>query len=262
MSSVTANNAKINYIEQGAGDEAVVFVHGLGGSIGHWREILERLPKEYHAYALDLRGYGQSERPGSYQLTEFVEDIYAFSWELGIGRLTYVGHSMGGKIGYQFALDHPDVLKALVLLAPSPAHVYLPPDQLAAMIEGVKSAFGSPEKLRGFWALIQTFTTPNEELVNEWVNYVMAADPAAIGECAAWYLSTDLEPQLGDMRVPTLIVAGAKDSIQVDWLRRNANGIKGCRFEVWEDDGHALLVESPQKVVDLLTSFIKDVGIG
>jgi pimeloyl-ACP methyl ester carboxylesterase len=57
-------------------------------------------------------------------------------------------------------------------------------------------------------------------------------------------------------------VAGAKDSIQVDWLRRNANGIKGCRFQVWEDDGHALLVESPQKVVDLLTSFIKEVSKG
>ena len=63
MPSVTVNNVKINYIEQGVGDEAVVFVHGLSGSIGHWREVLGRLPKEYHAYVLDQRGHGQSEKP-------------------------------------------------------------------------------------------------------------------------------------------------------------------------------------------------------
>jgi pimeloyl-ACP methyl ester carboxylesterase len=104
------------------------------------------------------------------------------------------------------------------------------------------------------------FTTPNEELVNEFVNGVMAADQAAIGECAAWYMSADLEPQLEDIKAPTLIVAGAKDMIPVDLLRRNADAIKGCRFELWEDDGHALPMESPQKVVDLLTSFIVSIG--
>jgi len=79
MQSVTVNNVKINYIEQGAGDEAVVFVHGLASSIGEWREVLEGLPKEYHAYALDQRGHGQSEKPGNYQLTQFTKDINAFS---------------------------------------------------------------------------------------------------------------------------------------------------------------------------------------
>ena len=50
MPSVTVNNVRINYIEQGAGDEALIFVHGLTGSIRHWKDVLERLPKEYRAY--------------------------------------------------------------------------------------------------------------------------------------------------------------------------------------------------------------------
>ncbi len=45
MPSVTVNNVKLNYIEQGAGDEAVIFVHGMGGAVGNWRGVLERLPK-------------------------------------------------------------------------------------------------------------------------------------------------------------------------------------------------------------------------
>ena len=260
MPSVTVNNVKINYIEQGAGDESVIFVHGFAGASGNWREVFERLPKEYHAYALDQRGHGQSEKPGSYQLTELAEDIYAFSRELGIGQFTYVGHSLGGKIGYQFALDHPDVLKAIVLAAPAPAHDFIPPDQQAGFLDMVTSAWGSPEGLRGF--LGQTSKPPSEELLNDFINDAMEADPAAKEECAVWWISTNLEPQLGNIRVPTLIVAGAKDDLPIDWERRYANEINGCRFEVWEDDGHFLPIESPQKFVDLLTSFIKGVSKG
>jgi pimeloyl-ACP methyl ester carboxylesterase len=57
-------------------------------------------------------------------------------------------------------------------------------------------------------------------------------------------------------------LAGAKDTIPLDLQRLAANGIKGCRFEVWEENGHFLPQESPQQFVDLLTSFIKDVSNG
>lgn len=261
MPSVTVNNVNINYIEQGAGDEVIVFVHGYCGALGNWREVLELLPKEYHAYALDMRGHGQSGKPGSYQLTEFVEDIYAFSREMGIGRFTYVGHSLGGKIGYKFALDHPDVLKAMFLVAPAPAHDFIPPDQQAAMKDQFTSLFASPEALGGF--MPQQFATPpSEEILNELINDAMAVDPAARELCCDWWISTNLEPQLGDIRVPTFIVAGAKDQLPVDFQRRYANEIKGCRLEVFEDGGYMIPLESPQKVVDLLTSFIKDVSKG
>ena len=252
---------EINYVEQGSGDEAVIFVHGYAGALGSWKYVLERLPKEYHAYALDQRGHGQSGRPGSYQLTELVEDIYAFSRELGIEQFTYVGHSLGGKVGYKFALDHPDVLKAMFLVAPAPAHDFIPPDERAAFIGQMSSVFGSPEVLRGFMVQQQQFATPpTEEILNELVNDVMAADTAAKEETAGWWIGTNLEPQLGDIRVPTLILAGAKDMLPLDLQRRYTSAINGCRFEVFEDDSHMIPYDSPQKVVDLLMSFIKDVS--
>jgi len=259
--SVMVNNVKINYVEQGEGDEAVIFVHGYAGSLGHWRKVLELLPKEYHAYALDQRGYGQSDKPGSYQLTEMVEDIYAFSQELGIERFTYVGYSMGGKIGMKFALDHPDVLKALVLVCPSAAFA-LPPDQQLAMKEAVKSIILSPEMMRG--AIEQGVGKKlSEEFLNELIKDTIMADPTAMHESMDMIVSTDLMPQLGDIRAPTLVVAGAKDmSSPLDVVvRPTVNAIKGSRLEVFEDSSHFLLEESPQKFVNLLTSFIKDVGV-
>jgi len=259
MPSVTVNSVKINYVEQGAGDEAVIFVHGYAGALGNWKYVLELLPKEYHAYALDQRGHGQSGRSGSYQLTEIVKDIYAFSQELGIERFTYVGHSLGGKVGYKFSLDHPDVLKAMFLVTPAPAQDFIPSDERAAFVGQMASVFGSPEVLPGFMAQ-QFATPPTEEILNEYVNDSMAADSAATEETAGWWIGTNLEPQLGDIRVPTLILAGAKDALPLDWERRYANAISGCRFEVFEDDSHMIPWDSPQKLVDLLTSFIKEVS--
>jgi len=101
---------------------------------------------------------------------------------------------MGGKIGYQFAADHQDVLKALVLACPSPVGVLLPPDQLTAMADQVKSAFASPETARGF--LEQATNLHNEVVLNEVGSDAMLAGPAVVSEEFVSFVSTDLEPQL------------------------------------------------------------------
>ncbi len=265
MPSVTVNNVRINYIEQGAGDEALIFVHGLTGSIRHWKDVLERLPKEYRAYVLDQRGHGQSDKPGSYQLAEMSQDIYAFSKELGIGSFIYVGHSMGGTLGLRFALDHPEVLKAMVLVAHFAVHEWMTLEAAAPLLAmtgaddiptAYKTMFASPEIVRG--SMGQMFATPpSEEVMNKIVDDVLATDLAAVGDCYTWMLSSGLEPHLSEIGVPTLIVAGAKDPTPSDVTRLDANSIKGCRFEIFEDAGHFVPQETPQKVVDVLTSFIK-----
>ena len=260
--SVTVNGVRINYVEQGAGEEVLVFVHGYTNSLAWWTEVLKLLPEEYHAYALDLRGHGQSGQPGSYQLPEFVEDIYAFTQELGIEKFTYVGYSMGGKIGYQFALDHPDVLKGLFLVAPTLAHDYLSPDERAGFVASVKSMFESPDMSPGL--LAQQLATPlSEELLNELFSGMMAADPVAREKIVDWMIGTNLEPELRNIRVPTLILAAADDPYcPPDLERRYASQIEGCRFEAWAYGGHMIPLDSPQRLVDLLVSFIEDVSKG
>ncbi|MFC1919779.1 alpha/beta fold hydrolase [Chloroflexota bacterium] len=261
MPSVTVNGVEINYVEQGSGDEVVIFAHGYFSAKENWKEVLELLPNEYHAYVLDQRGHGQSGRPGSYQLTEFVEDIYAFSQELGIERFTYVGHSMGGKIGMKFALDHPDVLKALVLVCPVIAFA-LPPDQVSAILERNTATMATPETIRGYleWEMAKPIS---EERINDTVNNFMVVDRAVIAEWAEYNLFTDLMPQPWEIRAPTFVVAGAKDkTVPLDTVRPTINAIKGSHLEVFEDCSHFLPMESPQELVDMITSLIKDVSKG
>ena len=269
MPSVMVNDVRLNYIEQGIGDEIIIFAHGFSAAGGEWKEVLELLPKEYHAYALDQRGHGQSEKPGSYHLAQFAEDVYAFSRELGIGKFTYVGHSMGGPIGMKLALEHPEVLKCMVLTAPAPSLGMEMQADMMAMIESMgfadmatamKSMLSSPEMIRGGFIGMMFTTPPGEERINEFADYALAMDPGAIDGCWAWIMSPELEPRLGEIKVPTLIVAGGKDFIPLDALRRTASGMPGCRLEVFEENGHMLHMESPERFVELLTGFITEVS--
>jgi pimeloyl-ACP methyl ester carboxylesterase len=259
--SVTVNGVTLNYIEKGSGDEVIIFVHGFASAKGIWREILDLLPEKYHTYAIDQRGHGQSEKPGSYQLSEFVEDIYTFAQELGIKRFTYVGHSMGGKIGMKFALDHPDMLKALVLVCPAPPFAF-PSDQVPAIQEGNKAMLATPESIRKYieWEIDKR--PVSEERKNDMVNDMSSIDTVAIEGCGDFLYSTDLMPQLGNIGIPTLVVGGAQDkSVPLDLIiKPTAEAIEGSRLKILDNSSHFLPIESPRELADVITRFIEDVN--
>jgi pimeloyl-ACP methyl ester carboxylesterase len=110
----------MHYVERGTGPEPIVFVHGFISTCRWWLPAMERLPKDgYHAYAIDLRASGLSEQiETGHTLARYAEDLHQFVEAIGLEKSTLVGHSMGGGIAMQYALDHQDRLKALVLVDP------------------------------------------------------------------------------------------------------------------------------------------------
>jgi pimeloyl-ACP methyl ester carboxylesterase len=267
MPSVNVEGVRLNYIEQGKGDDVIVFVHGFAAAAGIWKEVLEALPTEYHAYALDLRGFGQSEKvKEGFTIAQFAQDVYNFSQELGLGRFTYVGHSMGGAIALQLALDHPEVLKAMVLTASVPAHGMamgnvpgMTQDDMRNMMQNMVAT--APEAMRGLMAFAFT-TPPSEQRLQEVVDYALGVDREALFSMGDLRLF-NVEPRLAEIDLPTLMISGDKDATNpLDDLRRTATEIAGSRFEVFEGLGHMLHMESPQGFVELLTSFIEEVNRG
>jgi pimeloyl-ACP methyl ester carboxylesterase len=119
---VQANAVKLQYCEHGAGPELLVLVHGYQTSGRIWRLVQEALdPSRYRSLALSNRGAGDSERTAAeadYTVESFARDLYAATQALGLWDFTLVGHSMGGATATQFALDHAEMVKALVLLNP------------------------------------------------------------------------------------------------------------------------------------------------
>jgi pimeloyl-ACP methyl ester carboxylesterase len=101
------------------GERTVVFVHGNVSSALFWQEIMEDLPGDIRAIAVDLRGFGGSEpRPvdATRGVRDYADDVHAVVEALGLGAVHLVGWSMGGGVVLQYALDHP--VLSLTLQAP------------------------------------------------------------------------------------------------------------------------------------------------
>lgn len=111
---------RISYVEAGPADgPAVVLIHGLASDSGTWDLALPQLAQRgVRAIAIDLLGHGGSDKaPGPYRLDDFAASLQGFVAELGLGRATLCGHSLGGAIAVHFGYHYPESLERLVLVS-------------------------------------------------------------------------------------------------------------------------------------------------
>lgn len=110
----------IHYVEAGRG-EPLILVHGFLAWSYTWRRNVGPLSEHARVLALDLRGFGLSEKRGGLRhgLSDQVEVLRGFMDRLSIKQAVICGHSMGGEIAMRFALKYPDRVKALILVSAS-----------------------------------------------------------------------------------------------------------------------------------------------
>jgi pimeloyl-ACP methyl ester carboxylesterase len=115
---VDVDGYHVHVVEKGEGP-ALVLVHGFGGQTYSYRHQIDRLAKDRRVVAVDLKGYGYSERRADTDLsrTAQVTMLRSLMRELGVERAVLVGHSMGGGVVQRFASMHPEATEALVLVA-------------------------------------------------------------------------------------------------------------------------------------------------
>jgi len=121
---VQTDRLKIHYLASGAEQGTpVLFIHGNCSSSRFYRETLAALPPGLRGFALDLRGYGETEgKPidATRGLRDFSDDCHSFLRALGLSerKVQVLGWSLGGGVALQLAIDHPSQVKALVLESP------------------------------------------------------------------------------------------------------------------------------------------------
>lgn len=123
MPTITVNNIRLNYRDQGDSHQpALLLIHGLGCSLRYWKYVFEASElSEYRIIALDLPGFGMSEKPDTYdyQLSSQADIVLAFLESLHIQDFSLVGHSMGGAIVILMALKQPQQVKQLLVIEPN-----------------------------------------------------------------------------------------------------------------------------------------------
>lgn len=261
------NGVSLHYEEAGSG-EAVVFLHGYTGSTMDWAHQISLLAKDYRIVALDFRGHGRSSDPEGeqdYSIPIFSNDLYELLKMLSLGACCLVGHSMGGFTALQFTLDHPDMVRALVLVdtssgdydvAPGYADLRKRLDELA-FEEGLDAAFEydaahNPVRIERFRRHPEQREIARRKVLNTSVNgYVYVA--RSFGK---WKPVTD---RLKEIHAPTLIFWGEEDAPFLRPSRLLNESIEGSKLVVVPGAGHSPHEEAPDLFNRELRAFIERV---
>lgn len=111
---------ELAYVDEGNGDQTIIFIHGLGSYLPAWQKNINVLKENYRCIAVDLPGYGKSsKKPHSGMLTFYADVMSQFMEQMGIEQAVFTGHSMGGQISMIMALEYPEKVKKLVLVSPA-----------------------------------------------------------------------------------------------------------------------------------------------
>ncbi len=98
----------------------MIILHGILGSSRNWQTAGGDLASRYHVFALDLRNHGGSPPAGEMTFAAMADDVRAWIDAHGLGRVTLLGHSMGGKVAMLYACRHPERVDKLVVVDIAP----------------------------------------------------------------------------------------------------------------------------------------------
>ena len=251
----------LHYAERGARTgEAIIFLHAYVDSWFTFSRVLPLLAPEYHAFAPDQRGHGDSDKPQCcYAVDDYAADVGAFMEAVGIEEATLVCSSSAGLIAQRVALDDPQRVSRLVLIG-SPTTLV----NNEAVREAGKEMLAledpiSPEFVREFQESTTHHPLP-EKFLSTLVSESLKV-PARIWRdyLEGVVLTVDDTSRLGEIEVPTLILWGEQDAfLEREEQQRRAAAIPAARLKVYPDTGHLVHWERPAWVVRDLEAFMKD----
>ena len=260
MPLVRIGEYELFYEERGDGFP-VLLIHGLAGDHSAWAPHLPVLAERYRAIAFDNRGAGQSTQRDEPVTTEdLARDTLALLDAVGVDRAHVVGRSMGGAIAQHMALLAPERVESLVLLASFA--------RLDPLGHRVLTNMREVLEWTGSWAAHASHSVQNfvsAPFFNEHPDAVAAIEVLIGGETRvqACYvrqnhacLEHDTVDRLGEIRCPTLVMAGGRDPIcsplATEWLGR----IPGSETVLFEESSHFFLVEEPERFMQALEDWL------
>ncbi len=237
----------------------VVLLHGWLGSWGLWQETMERLGRHYRTYALDFWGFGESgKKRETYAVADFVNLVDQFMELLGIESAPLVGHSMGGTVGLSVAIHYPHrVRQVAVVGAP------IVGEALAVLLKlaGYRLIASAVHTFPLFFRLGLRVASRRITRDPRW--YSMISRDLSRTTLESFLLSiaslrrTDLRPRLGEIRVPTLGIYGARDNIvdPGEAVTMQA-ALSSARIEVFAQAGHFPMLDEPLRFGETVKAFL------
>ncbi|MDF0552792.1 alpha/beta fold hydrolase [Kamptonema sp. UHCC 0994] len=259
----------------------LILLHGFGASIGHWRHNLAQLAEFHTVYALDLLGFGASQKaPANYDVSIWVAQVYEF-WQTFIRQpVVLVGNSIGSLICLAAAAAHPDMVAGIVMISlPDPSvRAEAVPLWLQPAIAAVENIFASPPVLRTLFYFVR-----RPSIVRRWVSFAYA-NPDAISDelveilsgptgdrgsarafCALFkavgsaQFGPGVKTVLPELKIPILLIWGQQDRMipprfarPRQFMEYNSN----LKLVELENAGHCPHDECPERVNQEILNWI------
>jgi pimeloyl-ACP methyl ester carboxylesterase len=260
------DGVRIHYQEKGTGTP-LVLLHGFTSSTYSWKDVFEPLSQNFRVIAVDLKGFGFSGKPdGDYSRRAQATLVGHLLDYLKIEKAWLCGNSMGGEIALNFALQNPQRVERLILIDSAGVTVTgsgsLAPRYLLLPVVGrIVTALALPSDKLVRQGLEKSFYDQTK-VTNERVAYYYRPLKTRGGQLAAVRARTQanefpVEPELGRISMPTLIIWGAQDAlIPLEAGIKMNKLIKESRLVIFDSCGHLPQEEVPARVVDEITKFI------
>ena len=261
LRTIDVNGVRFRVADEGVGP-AIVFAHGFPLDHTMWDAQIAEFSKTHRVIAPDLRGFGGTDgNLYSVPMQQFADDVAELLTALQVERpVTFCGLSMGGYVGWQFALRHPRWLGKLILCDTRAAA-----DSPEAAANRLKMADivtkEGPEPV--LWAMMPKLFGPatyksQPDILAAVRRMVMGTSATAIAAAhRGMAVRPDITPELPRISVPTLVIAGEHDAISpAAEMKSFASALPNSRFVVIPNVGHMAPMEDPVVVNAAIREFL------
>ena len=254
------NGHKIRYLEDGTSKDTLVLVHGLGASGDRWTHVIPLFAKKFRVIALDLIGFGRSDKPSlDYTLEFFANFLDDFLNRIHISDIYLMGSSMGGQISALYAIANPQRIKKLALVSPSGFMT-----KSTAALDAYVMAALYPNKVmtKNAFAMMENSNSEVDRAIID--DFILRMKERNAKFC---FLSSLLglqnsklhQSDLEKITSPTMLLWGTRDPlISIKFAKIFRESIPNCHFFPIEGSGHTPYVQNPIFFANSALEFFHD----
>ena len=258
MPFATHADVRIYWKLEGASDRPpLVLLNSIGTDMSLWDRAVPHLLPAFRLLRIDTRGHGASDAPGGdYRLPSLADDVAAVMRAAGIERAAVAGVSLGGMIALQLALDHPNQVAALIPICTSAEMDAVSwDDRVARVLAGGTAAVADLAMSR---FLSPAFIAAEPAVAETMRAGLLAMDAAGYAGAGAAIRDMALIDRLPSLAVPTLVVAGERDTSTpfVDHGSRIVDAVPGA-MTTHVEAAHLAPIEAPAEVATAIRRFLQ-----
>jgi len=228
----------------------LILVHGMAGSHLAWPPEIRRMP-DFRVFSIDLPGHGKSPGPGLQSVHDYGQRVVDFMDAAKVSRAVVAGHELGGAVALAIALDRPERVAGIALIA-SGARLPI----ASAILENAANSSTLPLAIKDLAEISLGPQMPKTLGQTIRANLSSARQALIYGDLLACD-GFDATGRLEAVRAPALVVCGTDDKLApVRFSEALASGIPGAALQIIDGAGHMVMLEQPRRLAALLNVFL------